>query len=587
MLEFFQRYSLDSFRRRHDAPPTGLKRDVSVWNLFATGFAATVGTGIFFTLGPAAQQAGVGLAICFLTGGIVAMLNVLPFCEFGAKIPVSGSAYSYITSVAGELIGWMIGWIMVVAYTVIVALEAQVWSKSLGHLIYYFDVSLPSWLDGLPIYGPVQLSVLSLLIVAFCSIILFLGIKELTFMNSVLTIINIAVVTMILIIGAINFDLNNWVNYMGRGQSFGSIQGMFSATGAVFFSFVGFDVVCALGSEVRNPEKSIPLSLVSIIATSTVFYVCAAVVLGGLTTAQSLNLSQPFQQAFLDLGLEWVDMLISACSLTILTSTIISTLVAQPRIVLSMATDGLLPSCFAYTSSHGVPIVATIASLIVTGGFAMIVDVRDMTNLISVSLLVVYTAVSIGTLIQRYQLEDQYPKKPRPLSHLGITEGIAGYIGASISTLLFCINSILIGVAARLDWSWIVLGILIVIAVVIYLYMQTLRQQTQPEYFACPLVPLLPLCSISFNIILICQLPTSSMILLAIICGVGLIVYLIFGIHNSHQKPVIPQSQPGTLDWNGRSMTAGQPELGNMSDVETVLGGSDPHENTSDGWESY
>src|SRR5919199_402331 len=137
----------------NQAAPTSVfrRKPIGLWQLTAIGLGAIIGAGIFALAGGVAKEdAGPAVSVSFLIAGAASACAALSYAEFGGLIPQAGSAYTYGYAVLGELIGWVIGWDLLLEYTAIVAVVAIGISGYFNELLGFLDVKLPLWMSGAP-----------------------------------------------------------------------------------------------------------------------------------------------------------------------------------------------------------------------------------------------------------------------------------------------------------------------------------------------------------------------------------------------------------------------------------------------------
>ncbi|MGH8322604.1 MAG: amino acid permease, partial [Steroidobacteraceae bacterium] len=412
----------------HEQESSGnqLRRALSATTLTLLGIGGIIGTGIFVLTGTAAaNHAGPALALSFIIAGIGCTLAGLCYAEFAAMIPVSGSAYSYSYATLGEGIAWFIGWNLILEYLFAVATVSTGWSGYVLSLLEQFHIHLPDALTHAPFdQGTTSLSIVStgafinlpaMAIVAVIATICYIGIKQSAAFNSVIVAIKVTVVVLFILLGVSYINTANWHPFIppnaGEFGRFGW-SGVMAASGVIFFAYIGFDAISTAAQETRNPQRDMPIGILSSLVICTILYVVTAGVLTGMVNYKELDVSAPVALA-LDryAGLRWLGVPVKLGAIAGMTSVMLVMTLAQARIFFAMARDGLLPPWFSRvhpqyrTPSTGTAVTGISAAII--GG---LFPVRLLGELVSIGTLMAFVTVCIGVLV----LRRTRPDLPRP-----------------------------------------------------------------------------------------------------------------------------------------------------------------------------
>lgn len=407
-----------------------LRRILGPTQLTALGVGAIIGTGIFILTGVAAHdRTGPALMLSFVLAGLACVFAALCYAEFASMVPVAGSAYTYAYATLGELFAWIIGWDLVLEYAVGSATVAHGWSA-------HFQEFIPIFHDGIPLIpakiphafhtAPVNYCVnvdvaggcphtgfvptgsyfdLPAVVITFIlTIILVKGIKESATFNAIMVAIKLVIVLMVIGIGIFLINPANWhpfAPYGYTGVSFfghtifgetaegGQPLGMFAGAAIIFFAYIGFDSVSVHSEEAKNPAKDVPIGIIASLIICTILYIAVSAVLTGMVPYKEINIDAPVVDAFRRAGMTWMQYLVAAGAMTGITSVLLVMMLSQPRVMLALARDGLVPKGF-FGDIH--PRFRTPwKSTILTGVF-----VAAMAGFIPLSILAEMT--SIGTL---------------------------------------------------------------------------------------------------------------------------------------------------------------------------------------------
>jgi APA family basic amino acid/polyamine antiporter len=535
------------FRKQTGEVPTRFlgQKDLGIVHLVAFGIANILGAGIFVTIGVAAQQAGPGLFCSYILAAIAAVLSALCFAEYASKYPLPGSVYSYTYISLGELIAWIVGWLLTIKYAVTASALSVVWiSYGLDIIQSLFNVKVPHILFGVDLPLDFALNPLAGLGILLGTIVSFFGMNGSMIVGILITVVNIGVLLFVIIFGAIHFNVDNWDNFFGIDHGWPDVQQVFTSAGIVFFNFIGFDAITTLSAEAKQPQL-IPASIFISLSSSLLLYVGVAVVITGLTTAATIDPEAVMFTVFLKGGFEWAGIVISFGSLALLFANILTALMSQVRILYQMAEDGLLVGSFSWRSDRGVYPVSAIITAMFSAIVATFFDLPSLSGMISCSALLSYILICCGTVLLRYRsvtLEEDFADVPvvhfpKGVSYLNFSPLepmfliVSDYLPFFI--ILYIILNIFLGTGIQYSWPWSVNGVLIVLIVIVFLLIQLLRPAERKwTSFECPLVPFIPLLAITINVFLLMSL-THSLERVAIWTVVGLVFYLFYGIRNS------------------------------------------------------
>jgi basic amino acid/polyamine antiporter, APA family len=409
-----------------------LRRVLGPVQLTALGVGAIIGTGIFILTGVAAHdRTGPALMLSFVMAGLACVFAALCYAEFASMVPVAGSAYTYAYATLGELFAWIIGWDLILEYAVGSATVAHGWSAHFQEFIPIFHEGL-SWIPakipeifrsapvnycvsvgkGCPHTGFVAtgsyFDLPAVLITFILTIVLVKGIKESASFNAVMVAVKLVIVLMVIAIGGYLvltvYGTSNWhpfapygytgVSFFGKtilgGQAAGGEPlGMFAGAAIIFFAYIGFDSVSVHSEEAREPAKDVPKGIIYSLIICTILYIAVSAVLTGMVPYKDINIDAPVVDAFKRAGLVWMQYLVAAGVMTGITSVLLVMMLSQPRVMLALGRDGLVPNSF-FGDVH--PKWRTPwKSTILTGFF-----VAAMAGFIPLSILAEMT--SIGTL---------------------------------------------------------------------------------------------------------------------------------------------------------------------------------------------
>jgi cationic amino acid transporter 1 len=406
-----RRKQVDSVRARA-AGAHQLRKELSVLQLIAIGVGSTIGAGVYVLVGTVAREhSGPALTLSFLIAGVAAALSAFCYAELASRCPSAGSAYHYSYICVGEGVAWLIGWALILEYTIGGSAVARGISPNLA-LFFGGPNSLPwilarheiPWLD-------VVVDPCASFLVFVVTGLLCVGIKESSFVQGVVTILNCFVMLFVIIAGSYIGFQTGWVGYKVAGGFFPyGINGMLAGSATVFFAYIGFDSVASTAEEVKNPQRDLPFGIATALSICCSLYMLVSVVIVGLVPYFAMDPDTPISSAFAKHGMHWAMYLVTSGAVLALCSTLMGSILPQPRILMAMARDGLLPSFFCDVNKKTqVPVKSTIVTGICAATLAFFMDVSQLAGMVSVGTLLAFTIVAVSILILRYVPPDEVP----------------------------------------------------------------------------------------------------------------------------------------------------------------------------------
>ena len=400
-----------------------LKQVLGARALTAIGLGATIGTGIFVLTGTvAANNSGPAITLSLLISAFGAGLAALCYSEFAAFLPVPGSAYSYTYATLGEALAWFIGWNLLLEYGISASTVAVSWSAYVVNLLEAANIHLPQQLVNSPlgldahehvIRTGAIINVPAMLIVAVMTALLYFGVRESAGANSFMVTLKVAVIVIVVIAGLQYVDTANWHPYIppntGTEGHFGW-SGVMKGAAIMFFAYVGFDTASTTALEARNPQRDLPIGIIGTLVIATILYLAMAAVLTGMVPLAKLDNAAPVA-VVLDAHpqLSWLSWIVKVGVIAGMTSVILTSLLGQPRILMSMADDGLLPPYMSrchprYKTPHVSTVITGVFAAVIAGIFPL--DL--LADLISIGILLAFAVVCIGVLVLRYTRPDEH-----------------------------------------------------------------------------------------------------------------------------------------------------------------------------------
>jgi len=420
------RKSVATIHRELESGPK-LNRVLDRRALTAVGLGSMIGSGIFVLTGTvASQHTGPAVTLAFLVAALGCGLAAMCYAELASMIPVSGSAYSYTYATLGEGLAWFVGWNLALEYVMSGAAVAVSWSGYVVNLLAEFGIHLPSALTNAPFakvdgslhhlgFTGAIVNLPAVLIVAALTYLCYVGVRQSARANNVMVSIKVIIIVLFIIVGLKYISTDFWEPYLpantGQFGQFG-LSGVLQGAAIIFFAYIGFDQAATTAQEARNPQRDVPWGIMAALGISTLLYITMAAVMTGMVPYDQLNVAAPVAvalDAHPELG--WLALPVKIGIIVGLTSVILMSLLGQPRIFLAMSRDGLLPPALQKVHpKHRTPYVGTVVTGLIACFFAGLFPLDILGELISIGILIAFSAVCAGVVVLRYT----QPETPRP-----------------------------------------------------------------------------------------------------------------------------------------------------------------------------
>lgn len=423
-----------------------LKRSLSALNLVTLGIGAVIGAGIFTLTGQAAAlHAGPAVSLSFVFAGITCAFAGLCYAEFASIIPIAGSAYTYGYATLGELVAWIIGWDLTLEYAFGASTVASGWAGYFNSLMQQLGITIPPslttttgnilvkyqgiWIDKMSLPPGVSdaglphvtglFNLVAVAIVLVITTVLVIGIKESANFNSAIVIVKLGIVGVFIAVGGYflfkhpHVAAANWHPFIPPADGHGNFGwgGIPVAAASIFFAYIGFDAVSTAAQEAKNPKRDMPIGILGSLVVCTILYIAVSMVLTGLVSYKTLNVSAPVALAIDATGVGWGSLLVKIGAVFGLATVMLVMLLGQTRVFYSMSRDGLLPKwASAIHPKFRTPWITTI----VFGSFAAIMPaflpIDKLSELVNIGTLLAFTIVCAGVWILRVR----HPHMERP-----------------------------------------------------------------------------------------------------------------------------------------------------------------------------
>ncbi|WP_303691109.1 amino acid permease [Megamonas hypermegale] len=377
-MDLFRKKDIGALRSM--AQKSGLTRNLSAFDLVFLGIGSVIGTGIFVLTGVgAALYAGPGISLSFVLASVACAFAGLAYAEYASMVPVAGSAYTYTYASLGEFMAFIVGWNLVLEYTVTCSTVASGWSGYVVGLLASGGVDLPVAFTKVPEDGGI-INLPAIFITMFLCILLVRGTKETVMINRILVFVKLAVIAIFFVIATPHVDPTNWDPFLPFGY-----QGIASGAAIVFFAYIGFDAVATSAEEAKNPSRDLPIGILGSLFVCAILYFFVALVLTGIVPYTDLNTPEPVAYALRAIGYPIGSAIVAVGAICGITTVLLVLLYGQARIFFALSRDGMIPAGICKIHKlYRTPYLVTIGGCILVAaiaGFAPIHLIAEMANI--------------------------------------------------------------------------------------------------------------------------------------------------------------------------------------------------------------
>jgi APA family basic amino acid/polyamine antiporter len=437
---------------------SGLKKCLTAFDLALLGIGCAIGTGIFVLTGiAAATQSGPAVVLSFIIAGVASAFAALSYAELASSIGGSGSAYGYSYVAFGEFIAWVMGWVLLLEYGVGAAAVANGWAGYFINTLANFNIYLPQALTKAPMLGGL-INLPAFAIIWTLTILLMIGVKESARFNNIIVIIKLSTIAIFITLASIHLNTNYWHPFMPFGWfstlDDGKNIGVLAGASLVFFAYFGFDAVSTAAEEAKNPQRDLPIGLITSLTFCTIIYIIVSALLTGIVPYSELNVPSPVAFALTKIGYTWASTLVATGVLAGLITVLLVLLYGLTRILFAMSRDGLISPIFSeinpdrQTPTKIILMCGAVVSII--AGF---IPLGELAETVNIGTLASFIMVCVGVIVLRKRQPNLKRPFKNPWNPLIPTLGIL-----SCGALMTFLPAI----------TWMRFGIWILIGVVIY-----------------------------------------------------------------------------------------------------------------------
>ncbi|MEK7266268.1 MAG: amino acid permease [Pseudomonadota bacterium] len=433
MKELFRRKSIDQLID-HNAP-NRLRPTLSAWHLVLLGVGAIVGTGIYVLVGVGAERAGPAIIISFAIAGVICACAALAYAELATMMPASGSAYTYSYASMGELVAWVVGWALILEYSVVCSAVAVGWAGYAVSSLQDIGIDLPRLIIAGPKDGGL-VNFPAIFVIAVITSLLLIGVRESATVNSWLVLIKITALVVFVVVAFRHFSASNFSPFMPEGFLPHNVRiddetvryGVMPAAAITFFAFYGFDAVSTAAEETKDPGRNLAIGVMGSMIICTIIYmaVCAAAI-GALPIVEFAKAADPLAFILRSIGYPAIATGLSLAVVLGIPTVILAFMYGQSRIFFVMARDGLLPRQLGTVHAKtGAPVAMTIITGVVCALMAGILPLSEIVELANAGTLAAFVATAAALMILRIR----EPNRARPFkAPLAFVVGTAAIIG--------------------------------------------------------------------------------------------------------------------------------------------------------------
>ncbi|MCH8005510.1 MAG: amino acid permease [Planctomycetes bacterium] len=382
-----------------------LKKELSLFSVYAIATGTTLSAGFFLLPGLAAREAGNTVVLSYIIAAAFLVPAMLSIVELATAMPRAGGAYYFLDRSLGPLAGTIGGlgtWlalVMKVAFALVgmgaylaLLLEAAGFTGH-GHWTFKFIAAgLAIGFGLLNLYGAKR--------AGSFQIVLVLGL--------------LAILAWFISHGSLHLDPDRFHGFFDK-ESFRSTV---STAGLVFISYVGVTNIASISEEVKNPERNLPLGIFLALGTSVVVYALGIWVMVGSVDMAELtdpDMLTPIADAAKHFAHPWGPWLVSVAALMAFASVANAGILSASRYPLAMSRDHIVPGFFGKLSGRGMPT----ASIVVTVGAILVLLLLDPTRIAkfaSAFQLLMFAMICLAVIVMRESgLESYDPGYRSPL----------------------------------------------------------------------------------------------------------------------------------------------------------------------------
>lgn len=546
-----------------------LNRVLNLFDLVFLSTGATLGCGVYVLAGAVSKSiAGPAVVVSFAIAAVVSAFSGLCYAEFAGRVPKAGSAYIYSYVAVGEFTAFVIGWNLLIEHLIGTAAVAKAMSNYCDSLLgnpqkRFMMEHFPIHIGFLADYPDLA----SFTVIVVVSLLVAWGVRESSYTNNIFTTLNLITVSAVIVTGFYAAKFSNWTipkseippevkGGEGGFLPFGWV-GVAAGAAKCFYGFIGFDSIATTGEETKNPKRDIPLAIILSLVLSTIAYCSIATVLTLMWPYYAQDPDAPFPALYENLGMPTIKAVVTGGAIFALCTSLLGAIFPLPRILYSMASDGLIFKFFAKVNDKTkTPLISTVICGMFAGFLAAVFNLEQLIDMASIGTLQAYTIVCICVLVLRYSdieqpMQESITSKSQTktintwmnFSNTKVPNPDTQYV-SRVLILIFSIFSFVFGISLSNMASHsgttrnvlMIINILSLLVLLVTMLMMSRLPKAQEDLsFKVPFVPIIPCLSIVLNVYLMMELEYKTWIRFIVWIGCGLMIYLFYGIHHSKE----------------------------------------------------
>lgn len=393
-----------------------LRRALGPVQLVLLGIGGIIGAGIFVLTGQvAANNAGPAVVLSFVIAGTGCVFAGLCYAEFASMIPAAGSAYTYTYSTLGKLLGWIIGWDLILEYLAAAGAVSVGWSSYFVAFLKNFNIEFPAAFASAPLdfkNGEIILTgsiinVPAIALIAFLATLLIVGIRASAGFNNIMVLLKVTIVIVVIIVGLPLINPDNLTPFIpentGKVGEYGW-SGILRGAGIIFFAYIGFDAVSVAAQEAKNPQRDMPIGILGSLVICTVLYILMSITITGMAHYSTLNVDHPVSYVISQTpSIAWLEIWVNLGAVIGIATVVLALLYGQSRIFYAMSADGLLPPAFSRVHpTFRTPYLGTFITAIFASVLGGLLPLNILGELVSIGTLAAFILVAVGIIVLRY-----------------------------------------------------------------------------------------------------------------------------------------------------------------------------------------
>ncbi|MEX2543154.1 MAG: APC family permease [Trueperaceae bacterium] len=389
---------------------TRLHRELGTFGAAMMGLGSIIGTGVFVSIGVAAGITGPSVVLAVAIGALVATFNGLSSAQLAANHPVSGGTYEYGYRYLNSWLGFLAGWLFLLAKS------ASAATAALGFSGYA--------LNALGVEGRTWLVPLALALVVALTVIVLAGMRHSNRTNIVIVSVTLASLAFFVVAGLPTFfgeAGGNFTPFFDPEAGRSGISALLYASALMFVAYTGYGRIATLGEEVREPRRTIPKAIIAaLLGVMVVYALVASVGVGAAGTAVLSNVENrtaPLEVAARSFALPFAPMVLAAGAVTAMAGVLLNLILGLSRVLLAMGRRRDMPALFGNLGAGGrTPVAAVVAVGLLIAGLAAVGNVKTTWSFSAFTVLGYYALTNLAAL----RLSDQERYYPRWVAVAGL-----------------------------------------------------------------------------------------------------------------------------------------------------------------------